>query len=182
EALFQLATLLDQHGESKDARETATRLTTVSPKHADGWYLSGRIAEKNGDLVEAVYAYQQAVAAKPDLVAAHYNLGFIYRSQDKPKEAEREFLEVLRYRPEYAEAHMNLGAIYTGTNRLEDAEQAYEKAVTLKPDYAEARYNFGVFFELYRKDMPRALAQYRKYRELGGRDERVERIVGAGLP
>ena len=50
---------------------------------------------------------------------------------------------------------------------------------TLKPEYAEAHYNLGVFYELHRKDMPRALAQYRKYRELGGRDDRVERIVGS---
>jgi len=77
---------------------------------------------------------------------------------------------------------MNLAVMYTHMNRLDDAERAYEKTVALKPEYAEARYNFGVFYELYRKDMPRALAQYRKYRELGGRDERVERIVGAGLP
>ena len=95
-------------------------------------------------------------------------------------EAEREFLEVLRYRPEYAEAHMNLGVIYTGLNRLEEAEQSYERAVELKPDYAEAHYNLGVFYELHRKDMPKALAQYHKYLDLGGRDDRVERIVGSG--
>ncbi len=109
---------------------------------------------------------------------AHYNLGFILRSQNKPSEAEREFLEVIRYRPEYAEAHMNLGVIYTSMNKLEEAEQEYEKAVALKPDYAEAHYNLGVFYELHRKDMPRALAQYHKYRNLGGRDDRVERIIG----
>jgi Flp pilus assembly protein TadD len=137
------------------------------------------MAEKNNDLIEAAYAYKQAVAAKPDLVDAHYNLGFIYRSQNKPNEAEREFLEVLRYRPEYAEAHMNLGVVYTSLSRLDDAEHEYEAAVSLKPDYAEAHYNLGVFYELHRKDMPRALAQYRRYRELGGRDDRVERIVGS---
>ena len=93
-------------------------------------------------------------------------------------EAEREFLEVLRYRPEYAEAQMNLGVIYTGLSRLEEAEQAYERAVALKPDYAEAHYNLGVFYELHRKDLPKALAQYHTYLKLGGRDDRVERIVG----
>ena len=131
-------------------------------------------------MLEAAYAYKQAVAAKPDLVDAHYNLGFILRSQGKPVDAEREFLEVLRYRPEYAEAHMNLGVIYTGLNRLEEAEQSYERAVELKPDYAEAHYNLGVFYELHRKDLAKALAQYHKYRSLGGRDDRVERIVGLG--
>ena len=87
---------------------------------------------------------------------------------------------MLRYRPEYAEAHMNLGVIYTGLNRLEEAEQSYERAVELKPDYAEAHYNLGVFYELNRKDLPKALAQYHRYLKLGGRDDRVERIVGTG--
>jgi tetratricopeptide (TPR) repeat protein len=75
---------------------------------------------------------------------------------------------------------MNLGVIYTSLNQLDEAEQAYERAVSLKPDYAEGHYNLGVFYELHRKDLPRALAQYHKYRELGGRDDRVERIVGSG--
>jgi Tfp pilus assembly protein PilF len=172
--------LYEAQGDSRGARETVGRLVKFDPKYADAWYLAGRMAEKNNDLVEAAYSYRQAIAAKPSLVDAHYNLAFIHRSQDRPVEAEREFLEALRYRPEYAEAHMNLGVIYTGLNRLEEAEQSYERAVELKPDYAEAHYNLGVFYELHRKDMPKALAQYHKYLNLGGRDDRVERIVGSG--
>jgi Flp pilus assembly protein TadD len=138
------------------------------------------MAEKNNVLVEAADSYRQAIAAKPALVDAHYNLAFIHRSQGRSVEAERELKEVLRYRPEYAEAHMNLGVIYTELNRLDEAEQSYERAVALKPDYAEAHYNLGVFYELHRKDLPKALAQYQKYLNLGGRDDRVERIVGSG--
>jgi Flp pilus assembly protein TadD len=136
------------------------------------------MAEKENVLAEAANSYSRAIAAKPSFVDAHYNLAFIHRSQDRPVEAEREFLEVLRYRPEYAEAHMNLGMIYTGLNRLDEAEQSYERAVALKPNYAEAHYNLGVFYELHRKDLPKALAQYHAYLDLGGRDDRVKRIVG----
>ena len=56
---------------------------------------------------------------------------------------------------------------------------AKHMALDLKPDYAEAHYNLGVFYELHRKDLPKALAQYQKYLTLGGRDDRVERIVGS---
>jgi hypothetical protein len=42
---------------------------------------------------------------------------------------------------------------------------------------AEAHYSLGLFYELHRKDLARALAQYRRYLELGGKDERVVRIV-----
>src|SRR5215213_5665304 len=68
DALFELAALYDTQGEAKAARDTLRRLTRANPKHASAWYLSGRIAERNNDLVEAAYAYKQAIAAKPDLV------------------------------------------------------------------------------------------------------------------
>jgi len=68
--------------------------------------------------------------------------------------------------------------IYTELNRLDEAERSYERAVVLKPDYAEAHYNLGIFYELHRKDLPKALSHYHKYLDLGGRDDRVERIVG----
>ena len=60
---------------------------------------------------------------------------------------------------------------------LEALEQAYQKAISLKPSMAEAHYSLGIFYEMHRKDMFRALIQYRKYLELGGKDERVARIV-----
>jgi tetratricopeptide (TPR) repeat protein len=156
------------------------RLLKFDPKHADGWYLAGRMAEKDNVLEEAADSYRRAIAVKPAFVDAHYNLAFIHRGQGRPVEAEREFLEVLRYRPQYAEAHMNLGVTYTGLNRLDEAEQSYERAVGFKPNYAEAHYNLGVFYELHRKDLPKALAHYHQYLSLGGRDDRVERIVGSG--
>jgi Flp pilus assembly protein TadD len=69
--------------------------------------------------------------------------------------------------------------VYTSLNRLDEAEQAFVKAVSLKPDSLEGHYNIGVFYELHRKDTIKALAHYRRYRDLGGRDDRVERIVGS---
>jgi Flp pilus assembly protein TadD len=110
-------------------------------------------------------------------VDAHYNLGFIYRSMDKNQQAVKQFKEVIRLQPEYAEAHMSLGVIYTLQGKLDEAEKEYEAAVSLKPALAEAHYNLGLFYELQRKDVGKALAQYRKYLELGGTDERVERII-----
>jgi hypothetical protein len=42
---------------------------------------------------------------------------------------------------------------------------------------AEAYYNLGVFYEFHLKDTVRALASYKKYLELGGKDDRIQRIV-----
>src|SRR5207245_1801663 len=144
-------------------------LTRVDPSHPDAWYLLGHIEEKENNLPKAIEAYRMAVAAKPDLVDAHFNLAFLYRSEGNVPEAVKRFEEVIRLRPEYAEAHLNLGGLYTSMNRLNDAEEEY--------DMAEAHYSLGLFYELHRKDLARALAQYRKYLELGGKDERVVRII-----
>ncbi|MFM8552280.1 MAG: tetratricopeptide repeat protein [Nitrospiraceae bacterium] len=182
-ALYNLGRIYDGRGRAKEAREVLKRLTKIDPAHADGWYLLGLLAEKGNSLKEAADCYRMAIAAKPDLVDAHYNLGFLYLSSERREDAAKQFKEVLRLNPGYAEAHMNLGVIYTAQGKLDEAEKEYESAITLKPMLAEAHYNLGVFFELHRKDVGRALAQYRKYLELGGTDERVERIIrqlGAG--
>ncbi|MDE3018802.1 MAG: tetratricopeptide repeat protein [Nitrospirota bacterium] len=176
-ALYSLGRIYDGQGKTKEARALLERLTKIDPAHADGWYLLGRLAEKENRLKDAMDGYRMALAAKPDLVDAHYNLGFVYLSMERRGDAAKQFTEVLRLNPAYAEAHMNLGVIYTAQSKLDEAEKEYEAAVTLKPMLAEAHYNLGVFFEFHRKDVGKALAQYRKYLELGGTDERVERII-----
>ena len=171
EALY-LASLHESQGDLRQARDHLSSFDAGESQTCRCLVFARRFAERGNDLNAAAAALKEAIAVKADLVDAHYNLAFVIGSQGVLAEAEREFLEVLRYRPEYAEAHLNLGMVYTSLNRLEEAEREYERAVALKPNSAEAHYNLGVFYELHRKDMGRALAQYRRYRDLGGRDER----------
>jgi tetratricopeptide (TPR) repeat protein len=168
----------DAQGETQKARETVVRLTKADSTHPDGWYLLGRIEEKESHVPQAIDAYRMAVSSKPDFVDAHLNLAFLYRSEGNMPEAVKRFEEVIRLRPEYAEAHLNLGGLYANMGKLDPAEEEYETAVQLKPNLAEAHHSLGLFYESYRKDMVRALVSYRKYIELGGHDERIERIVG----
>ena len=67
--------------------------------------------------------------------------------------------------------------VYALQRKFNDAEQAYEEAIRLKPTMAEAYYNLGVFYEFHMRDPVRALVVYKKYLDLGGTDERVQRIV-----
>ena len=108
---------------------------------------------------------------------AHYNLGFLLKAKGELKEAVQEFQTVVRLKPDYADAYVNLGVVYVLQQKLDAAEQAYEEAIRLRPTLAEAYYNLGVFYEFHMKDTTRALATYKKYLELGGTDERIQRIV-----
>ncbi|MGH7255154.1 MAG: tetratricopeptide repeat protein [Nitrospirales bacterium] len=177
EELYNLADQYDSEGQSGKAREVLKQLLSRNPRHADGWYLLGRIAEQEDRLNEAAEAYRGAITADPSLVDAHFNLGFVYRSQGKPVEALEEFQQMVRLNPAYAEAHMNLGLVYTALRKLDEAERALARAIALKPTLLEAHYNLGILYELHRKEPVKALGPYRRYLELGGRDERVERIV-----
>ena len=89
----------------------------------------------------------------------------------------QEFQTVVKLKPDYADAYVNLGVLYAMQRKLDQAEQAYEEAIRLRPMMAEAYYNLGVFYEFHLKDTVRALASYKKYLELGGKDDRIQRIV-----
>ncbi len=88
-----------------------------------------------------------------------------------------QFKAVIQLDPQHAEAHLNLGVLYANLNKLEDAEKEYKVALSLNSKLVEAYYNLGVFYEFYRKDTNQALTQYRKYVELGGKDERVGNLL-----
>ena len=77
----------------------------------------------------------------------------------------------------HAEAHLNLGVLFANHNQFDEAENEYRAALSLNPTLVDAHYNLGVFYEFYRKDPSKALAQYRKYVDLGGTDTRVKTLL-----
>ena len=111
------------------------------------------------------------------MLEAHYALGFLFQAQDKSQQSAEHFKQVIRLDSKHAEAHLNLGVLYANLEKLDHAEREYKSAISLNPKLVEAYYNLGVFYEFYRKDTGRALAQYRKYAELGGKDKRVRNLL-----
>jgi Flp pilus assembly protein TadD len=61
-----------------------------------------------GRFDEAIVHLQKALEIKPNLVEAHYNLGFALCSKGRLDEAIRELQETLKLKPDYAEASNNL--------------------------------------------------------------------------
>ena len=176
-AMYNLATLYDRHGDEVQAREQLQALTKLAPQDTEAWLLLAQLAEKDNHEKEAIQAYQTALQLNADLLEAHYALGFLLQGQDQTSQAATHFQEVLRLNPNHAEAHLNLGVLFANLAKLDQAEQEYLKALGLNPNLVEGYYNLGVFYEFHRKDTTRALAQYRQYVELGGKDERVRNLL-----
>ena len=65
-----------------------------------------------------------------------------------------------------------LGVLYRENGDLGRAEQAYLKAIALKSDNPVTHLNLGILYDAYLKRPQDALAQYREYQRLAGKDSR----------
>jgi tetratricopeptide (TPR) repeat protein/2-polyprenyl-3-methyl-5-hydroxy-6-metoxy-1,4-benzoquinol methylase len=96
-----------------------------------------------GRLDEAVACYHQVLMLKPDLAAAHNNLGNALCEQGKLEKAELSYRQALALQPDLASAHNNLGTVVWEQGKLDDAAACYRDALSLEPDYFEAHNNLG---------------------------------------
>ncbi len=180
-ALYNLAALHNRRGNTDLAKQRLQTLIRLAPGHAAAWLLLAQLAEQDGRTSEAIQAYRNVLDADPDSVDAHYALGYLLQTRNQAPQAAAHFREVIRLNPKHAEAHLNLGVILTNLDKFEQAEREYLNARDLNPTLADVYYNLGVLYEFHRKDTARACSQYRRYEELGGRDERVRTLLQKGL-
>ena len=87
---------------------------------------------------EALAAYRQAIALRPDYPEAYNNLGISLRYLGQLQAAQDAFTEALARRPDYADAFMNLADTLQSLGRLDEAVAAYEQALSLNPRASRA--------------------------------------------
>lgn len=78
------------------------------------------------------YQFKQRVAASPDDVEAHFNLGIILLNQQQYEAARVEFEEVRRLDPSIARTYASLSDIYSQLARFGDAADAIMRYVSLE--------------------------------------------------
>jgi tetratricopeptide (TPR) repeat protein len=112
------------------------------------WFARGSALE-NEDAKRAQEAYERAIAADPEFLDAHINLGRLLheRCGNDP---------VLLY---------TLGVLLDDQHRLQDAVLAYEAAVTSDPGLADGHYNLALLYERLSKPKE-ALRHMARYRSL----------------
>ena len=86
-------------------------------------------AEK-GDLNCAVAAFKQALRLEPKSAEAHFDLGLVRQSQEKPAEAINEFRLALQYDPKLLQARCALGSALIDPA---EAEPEFSKALAVNP-------------------------------------------------
>ena len=126
----------------------------------------GITLKDQGNLEEAMEAFNKALSLKPDYAEAYNNMGITLQDQGKLEEATTSFNKALSLKPDYAEAYNNMGITLKDQGKLEEAMEAYNKVLALKPDYAEAWSNGA-----------EALEKWNKLKELGLWLERACQIL-----
>ena len=100
-------------------------------------YRLGYVYEKKGLPINAVAAYEQALALDPDIKWARFNLASLYARSGEYNRAIAAYGEFIRRFPEVARARLALGNVYLRTGRHAEAIAAYESLLDAKD--ADAR-------------------------------------------
>ena len=117
--------------------------TASSAKKAAGHLSRGLICYRKGDYDEAITAYRNALAIKPDYADAYCLLSFAYRGLGRHRDAIAACKKTIDLKPYDADAYYSMGLACEGLKQYSDAIEAYKKAIVFKPDYAEVYYDMG---------------------------------------
>jgi tetratricopeptide (TPR) repeat protein len=125
------------------AGSLAFNLLESAEHHAVERYNLGNWLRQIGRPLDAIGAFREAIALRPDLAEAHDNLGGTLLQSGKVDEAVTEFRESLRIRPDSAEAHNNLANALFARGQATEAVAEYRETIRLRPGLAAAHFNLA---------------------------------------
>lgn len=150
--------VLDKAVQSVDGAENNARV------HAD----LGEVYRRQGYNVDALQAFQKALALDPNQVSALGFLSKYYLENHDWSSAAIPLERLVALQPDAAGPRISLGIAYRGLGRFEDARKLYEDARRLEPSNPEPLRNLAVLYGDYLKDYPTALQYIDQYRSAGG--------------
>ena len=159
------------------AQQTFAHPTSDGPA-SDSW-CAAHIAR--GELLQALFDCDHAVANKPENVKALSNRGSLFLWTKDAAKALADFEAALRLNPNDPTLHYNRGLAKASLGRHADAIVDYSEAIRLKPDMAVAHHNRGYEREILGQ-REQAIQDYRRalelHPELTPSAEGLKRLLG----
>src|SRR6267142_636349 len=138
----KLAELGDQA--VKEFQEASKNLGEKDPNAHLVWFKMGEAYETANRFDDAAQAYQQAIAAKPDVPGYYNNLGNALAKAGKIDEAKAAYTKSAELDPpSAATAWRNFGISLYNANRLGDAVEPLQKSAELDPKNPQTWYLLG---------------------------------------
>ncbi|MCC6578831.1 MAG: tetratricopeptide repeat protein [Phycisphaeraceae bacterium] len=107
----------------------------------------GVVYFKRGEHEKALFLYQQAVTARPQMARAWNNMGTALTKLGRHEEAFHAFSRAVEVSPGLHQAQLNLGMSFASQSRFDEAIEHYRKAIGMSPsgkEEAVARVNLGL--------------------------------------
>jgi tetratricopeptide (TPR) repeat protein len=122
---------------------------------------------KAGETERGIAELQAVQRQDPSLPHTWFNLGIVYKMQQRDAGAIAQFQGLLRLAPEEPVSHYNLGVLYRQTGNLEGALHEFESAARLDANFGAPRFQL---YSAYRDagrtgDAERVLAELRAIKE-----------------
>lgn len=105
--------------------------------------IRGRSALEARRFSEAADQFRKAIAAQPDNLPAHVNLGAALSQTGDLAGGLEQFEETLRLDPNHPNVHYNIGLLLSQSGRHQDAIKHLQAAVSSEPTDANARFLLG---------------------------------------
>jgi tetratricopeptide (TPR) repeat protein len=148
---------LDETANAMQEAQAAIELAERTGGNAAWPYLYlGYAQARNGNIVEARDAYDQASRLEYGVDWIHYMAGRFYAETGEPEDlpaAEREFQAMIDVTSDPAWGHSSLASFYAGQNRLEDAVREYQAALQVNREAAGVWVSLAhVYYDLEKVD------------------------------
>lgn len=141
---FRKAFALHQNGRLAEAQVLYAQVLQADPRHFDSLHLLGLAKVQSGATEAGAALIRQALAVRPGVPEACYNLGHALLTLNRPSEALDSFLLALQHNPRDAQCQFEAGNALQDLKRTDEAVARYDEAIRLDPLFAEAFNNRGI--------------------------------------
>jgi Flp pilus assembly protein TadD len=157
DALHLLGVIASQAGRHDLAADLILRAIHRNPTAAEYHANLGLALAAMNQFSQAIAAYQQAIALRPDFPDALNNLGKAHDLSGQTAQAVECYRRAIALKPDFASAHSNLAQALCMAGETDAAIAALQQTIALAPQSAQAYNNLGNAF--YRKGDPVAAEQ-----------------------
>jgi len=145
-------------GIAKQAVPTLFDLASINVHQGLKYYDLGRWQE-------AIVAFSDAIAIKPDFVVAYFGLGVTYSRLENWEETLSYFEKAIELNSTFAQGYLGLGVTYNILGFNDKAIKALKRAVLIDPRFAQAHHALALSY-LKNGDRASALTVYKILRGL----------------
>ncbi len=121
---------------------------------------------QNNQDASAEASLTTVLKAHPEFVEARANLGIVLFRLARYARAEEELKRVIVDDPNNVLAYNYLGIVYRINGQFSQSKTMYMQALSINANYANAQLNLGILYDLYLRDLPKALESYQRYQKL----------------